>query len=304
MILEFGFLIFGLILLIKGSGYLIDSSTKIARHYNVSELVIGLTLVSLGTSLPEFAISVLAAFSGHNTISIGNAIGSNIYNILVLTGTLGLLTRYKFKNVDILQRDIVWLLITAIWITLIGVTGYIGREMGIFFISLYLIYLIYLYNHNKKNKTFCKSKLPQKVHYFLLLGAILIYIGAIITVNNAILVAELFGISEWIISASLLGAGTGFPETFVLLISMKKRKLKMGIGALIGSNIFNILIVLGVAAIINPISFNFFENIESFLFLMIASVFLTLVAIKGSIHKRTAVISIGLYFIYIALLFT
>ena len=303
MIIEFVLLLVGLSFLVKGADYLIDSATDIARHFGISELVIGLTLVSLGTSLPEFAVSSLAAFAGHAEISLGNVIGSNIYNIFIITALIGFLTRYHFKTIEILHRDIVWLLLTSVWVTLIAFSGVISREMGILFISLYLIYLVYLYNHNKKGSHIKEKNLTLKSYLIFILSLVLIYFGGRLTVTNAVIVAEFLGISKWVISATLIGAGTGFPETITSLVALKKRKLKMSVGNIIGSNIFNILIVLGASAVINPLIINFRENTISFLFALISAVFIALIAIKGSFHRKTAVIATLLYLTYLYLLF-
>jgi len=304
MLTVFLLFLLGLFFLIKGSGYLIDSSTHIARHFGISELVIGLTLVSLGTSLPEFAVSTVAALSKNSVISIANVIGSNIYNLFVLTALIGFVTRYHFKTVEILQRDIVWLLLTSIWIVLIAISGFINAEMGILFISLYLVYIIYLYKNGKEGRRKKESHPPLKIYFMFLLSFVLIYLGAKLTIDSAVLIARFFGLSEWVISASLLGAGTGFPETFTSLMALKRKKLKMGLGNIIGSNIFNILVVIGFSSIILPIQINFAQHFYSFFFLLLSSIFIALIAIKGSFHRKTALISIGLYLIYLYSLFS
>ena len=294
----------GLLLLVKGAEHLIESSAKIARHFGISELVIGLTLVSFGTSLPEFAIGTVSALQGEPIISIANVIGSNIYNLLVLTALIGFVTTYHFKTIEVLQRDIVWLLLSSIWITLIAFSGKITAETGILFISLYLIYTFYLYDTGEKTKTRKEDGVSWKTWTFLLISLILIYLGAELTVANAVKIAEIFKVSEWAVSAVLIGAGTGLPETATALMALKKKKLKMGIGNIIGSNIFNVLIVVGTTSLITPLVIDFASHFYSFLFLMLSSVLIALIAIKGSIHKKTAAVSIILYATYLYFIFS
>ncbi len=304
MVIQVIFLfIIGLLFLLKGAEKLIDSSIKIARHFGISELVIGLTLISFGTSLPEFAIGTISALQGEPVISIANVIGSNIYNLLVLTALIGFVTTYHFKTINILQRDIVWLLLTAIWLTAVAFNGTISVGVGVLFISSYLIYIYYLYDTGEKVKTRKRDGVTWKTYLALAVSIILIYLGAELTVTNAIELAKLLHISEWAISAGLIGAGTGLPETATAVVALRKKKLKIGVGNLIGSNIFNILIVAGVTSLITPMQVDFASHFYSFFFLMISSVLIALIAIRGSIRKKTAMVSITLYLIYLWLLF-
>ncbi len=296
-------LFIGLYLLVKGSDYLVESSSDIARHFGISELVIGLTLVSLGTSMPEFGVSIVASFCGHADVSLGNIVGSNIYNILVITGLIGFITRYHFKSSEILNRDIFWMLITSIWLTLTALDGYIGADVGVLFISSYLVYLIFLYNQNKEKKVVKEAAVTLKTYFLFLFSIILIYFGAKLTVENAILLADAFGFTKWAISASLIGAGTGFPETVTSLVALRKRKLKISLGNIIGSNVFNILVVVGFSSLASPLVFNFNEVVLSFVFMLVASVLLAFWAIKGSFHKKEALVAFCLYLLYLYLLY-
>ena len=288
MIIEILLLIFGLVLLIKGSEVFIKAASAIAKIAGVSELVIGLTLVSIGTSIPELASSIAAGIQGSSEIIIGNVVGSNIANIALVIGIGAIVLAIKTRR-DMLLRDGYIMLFVTFMFVIIAINGFIGRFEAIVLLLMYVAYILFLFDERKKKKG--SSYLIEYLMYFatfrylsfngnngkrdnnnkskkrwfatrrfllsfllLVLGGSGIILGAKILIDNAITIASMIGVSETIIGFSVVAIGTSLPELMVTLIAALKRHGDMAIGNILGSNIANILLIIGASGVLFGLS--------------------------------------------------
>lgn len=293
-------LILGLLLLIKGADFLIEASVKIAQHFGISELIIGITLVAIGTSLPELAISSFASLEGHAEISISNIVGSCIFNIFVIVGLIGISIRYRMKEKKILDRDAIWCMLAALWLTLMCYSGEITQAHGLVLLLAYFAYMSYIYLDIKAGKGIKVKVLERKHIIYLIVSIFALYAGGRLTVDHAANIASIMGISEWVIGATIISLGTSLPEAATSLMAIKRKKYELSLGNIIGSNVSNVFIVVGIAAMLNPLVIDFTKFALSFMFLILSSVFITVVLIRGTFHRKTAMIALTLYALFIA----
>jgi len=311
-------LIAGFLLLIKGAEYLINGASSLAKMLGVSELMIGLSVVAFGTSLPELLINVFAALENNASISLGNVIGSNIFNIFVILGILTLIGTLK------VQRSTIWkeipfallaTIVLAIFLNDVILNGYaenmLSRAEGLVLLSFFCIFVYYLYSlamaqRNGNAKGLSKTRTPVystgKTAGFLLIGLIGLFIGGRLTVDGAVIAARNIGISEFLISSTIIAMGTGLPELVASIMAALKRNMDMAVGNIVGSNIFNIFLVLGLTATINPLPFEDYANFDV-LFLVGTTIvlFLSIFTIKPHrIDKPEGIIFLLLYAAYAA----
>ncbi len=287
IIFDFLFVFISIIMLWKGADWLVDSAAEIAHSLKVSDLVIGLTVVAFGTSAPEFAVTISAAITGKSDISIGNVIGSNIFNLgFILGGTA--IIRPITTTPKLFYRDGFFLLITTalIFLLFFGFNGYDTNdsyskiEGGILF-SLLFFYVAFL---------FIKKDPPEEVHpkvanfksyILLLIGLFLIVFGGHLMVKHAIVIADHYNVPEWVIAVTIVAAGTSAPEFATSITAALKGRHGIAVGNLIGSDLFNLLGVLGLAGIISPLSPILLEqSIFGSVFLLVLMVGLTLFMIR------------------------
>jgi cation:H+ antiporter len=303
LLVQLALLLIGLGALVKGADVFVDASCRIARSIGVSELVVGLTLVAAGTSLPELAVSSLSALYGYADIAVANIVGSNIYNIFVIIGITGILVGHKIRDSRVLDRDAVWLLLASIIFVFLSVTGTIGREYGVLMLLLYAVYLATLYWHEKDAAgKRVKERLELATVALCLVGVAAVGIGGNLTVNSAVELARMLGVPEWLVGATIVAAGTSLPETVTSIVAVRKNKVELSLGNIIGSNIFNILFVIGAAAIIRPLTISFAAVAVDYMFMVGAAVFATLLLIRGRFHTKTGIVSLLAYVAYIAIL--
>lgn len=300
ILVSVGLLIVGIFLLVQGARYLIDSSSNIARSLGISELVIGLTIVAAGTSLPEFAISVLASAVEHTEISVSNVIGSNIYNICIIIGIIALFRKRIADHEEVMHRDIIALILATLVFTVVSYFGIINTTVSVLFLTVFVFYLVYLYANQKQLiKEYKKRMIPAK-DLVLFLGAMaVIYFGAKATVDGAVGIATFLVVPEWLIGATIIAAGTSLPETVVSIVALRKRKFYMSLGNIIGSNLFNILLVIGAASMFTTIVIDFARFFLDYVFLIIATVFISYVTLKRRFSQHTALFAFSLYVLYI-----
>jgi len=242
-----------ILIIAKGAAWLVDSAAKIARRFGISELVIGLTIVSMGTSAPEFGVTILAALRGMGDISVGNIVGSNIFNLGFILGGTAIVHSLK-TNRTIIRRDGAFLFFGTILLTALLWDLSLSRIEGYVLFSLLLVYLVYLY----WKKEALDSETPSgELHWWdpllLLLGIGMVLSGSHFMVESAVDLAKLFGISEWVIGATIVAAGTSAPEFATSLVAALRRHYGISVGNLIGSDIFNLFGVLGLAAILRDL---------------------------------------------------
>ncbi len=253
----------GLYFLIKGSDFFVEAASQIARSYKIPEIVIGLTLVSIGTSLPEFATDIYASIEGQAGIVVGDLVGSNITNISLVLGVAVLMLGTMPSPKAVVKRDALFMLgAFSIFagICFIG-EGNFGRIGGVVMIILMAGYLFYLFKNRdalaelgegeEHNEAVYSS--ISKAWLFLFLGVVLIFLGAKAMVDNVIFVAERFHMSKGLIAATIVAFGTSVPELAVTISSIRKGKKGIALGNIIGSCIFNLLLIMGLCALINPL---------------------------------------------------
>ena len=238
----------------KGATWLVDSASKIAKRLGISELVIGLTILALGTSAPEFAVSILAALKGVGNIAIGNIVGSNIFNLGFILGGTAIIHSLKTSRILIVRDGFFLLFGTFILLFFLWDLTLTKFEGGVLF-SLLILYLGYLYVKREPLET---KQVMGKMYWWdplmLIGGLAMVLVGAHFMVESAINLARYMGVSEWVIGATVIAAGTSAPEFATSLAAALRSRYAMSVGNLIGSDIFNLFGVLGVAGILNNIT--------------------------------------------------
>ena len=252
-------LIVGFLCLIKGADWFVDGASKLAGRFGIPQLVIGLTIVAMGTSLPEAAVSIQGALKGTAGIAVGNVWGSNIFNVLVILGVTALLAVLPLQRSTLFIEIPYMLFVTVAWL-LLGMCGMsISRVDGALLWVLFLVYLGYLWwltkRNEEQNATREEGWSVARCLLFLIIGGVLIVLGSDLTVDGACGLAEMAGISERVIGLTIVACGTSLPELVTSLVAAKKKHVDIAIGNIVGSNIFNILFVIGTASLITPIPF-------------------------------------------------
>ena len=306
LFIQIVFLVFGFVMLIKGADWFVDGASGIATKFGIPQLVIGLTIVAMGTSAPEAAVSISAAVSGNADITIGNIVGSNILNILIILGVSATITTISVAK-STMKYETPFMIAITIHLLLFGFDGKIGLIDGIILLAAFATYLTYLFIMAKKSKDEHNDKPEKKMNIikaivFTIIGLGLIILGSNVTVDAATKIAEAFGVSERFIGLTIVALGTSLPELFTSVSAARKGNADIAIGNIVGSNIFNILFVVGLSSIIIPVPFasNFiFDTIVA----IIAAVMLLLCCLKTKSLKRWAgilmLISYAVYFVII-----
>lgn len=247
----------GFVLLVKGADWFVDGASGIAAKLHIPQLVIGLTIVAMGTSAPEAAVSISAALKGSADITIGNIVGSNILNILIILGLASVIVPIAVAKSTILVDTPFMLLITGVLLAL-GWDETITFIDGLIMLLLFLVYLGYMLYMAKKGgeegEQIKELKLWQALLYTIL-GLVLIVLGADVAVDAATSLARIFGLSERFIGLTVVALGTSLPELFTSVTAARKGNADIAIGNIVGSNIFNILFVVGLSALIVPVPF-------------------------------------------------
>ena len=304
MILTLITLIIGFLFLVKGSDFLVDSSSEIARKLGISEFIIGVTIVAIGTSLPELASSMYAAFLGDTDIAVGNVVGSNIANIALVLGASALIMKIRTKE-KILTDDLVLLLGSAIIFTIILMHGTVKNYFGVLLLIIYVAYTIKLiidYRRNHRLVRPKKDKIKIKDIILVIIGSLGVVIGARLAIDSAINIATIFNITNRIIGLTLVALGTSLPELAISLNATLKKKAAIAIGNIAGSNAFNILGVIGLTSIIkdlpvNPLILHF--DVPIMLLLSFLLVFIW----EKDITRFEGLVLVSIYIAYLIMLF-
>lgn len=290
IIIELFLLAVGFGMLVKGADWFVDGSSGIATKFKIPQLVIGLTIVAMGTSAPEAAVSITAALKGSADITVGNIVGSNILNILIILGISSLITPLAVAKSTI-KVEIPFMIIITLLLLAIGYNGTIGLLEGILLLVVFLIYLGYLFLLAKKDKDKEEESIKEisvtKALIFTAIGLFFIVFGSNVTVDAATEIAKVLGLSERFIGLTIVALGTSLPELFTSVSAARKGNADIAIGNIVGSNIFNILFVIGISASIIPVPFA-----EGFRFdtivAVVAALILWLCPIKDNKLKRWA----------------
>ena len=291
----------GILFLVKGSDIFIDGAVGVAKKLGVSEHMIGLTLVAFATSLPELAVSSIASFNNAEGIAIGNVIGSNVANICLVLGIAALIMNLKTTKET--RRDAIFMTaVTFLLFAIIAFDGVVNRYDAAIFLIIYALFIFYLYRTHKENVEIEVEKGSYvKDIVLVILGAAGVMLGAHFLVESGVGIAELLGISDLVIGLTMVALGTSLPELASSVAAALKKKHGIAVGNVVGSNIINILLVLGVAGLINPIRAG---DVMHFTmpFLLLVSVIAAIFASR-KIGKKEGMFLLALYALFVIILF-
>ena len=305
-------IIIGFVLLIKGADFLVDGASGIAKKFHIPEIIIGLTIVSIGTSMPELFVSITSAIDGYSDMALGNVIGSNLCNLLLILGLSSLIKPVDFQEETRKYEIPMCLLFTIILMIFSNTSGGISRIEAVILLVLFVLFIAYtIYMGKKKSKE--DSKVVEEKNknktikniILIILGIVGLKFGGDFVVNNAVNIAQMFNISEKVISLTILAIGTSLPELVTSVTAAIKGNSDIAIGNIIGSNIFNILLILGVSSVIKPITFNSSYNMDLSI-LCISMVILALFPIippKNKMSRANGLIYVLMYGAYMGMLF-
>ncbi|MFC1551243.1 calcium/sodium antiporter [Candidatus Latescibacterota bacterium] len=306
MIIPLLLLVAGSVLLVKGADMLVDGGSGIALKSGVSELVVGLTIVAFGTSAPELTVSLTAAFQGSGDLCFGNVVGSNIANIALILGVTAVLSPVAV-NPNLIKWELPFMLIISAITMYVGYTREAGLIVGIVFLLLFAYYIFHCF----KSQAYAPDIYDEKAHktypvLFLMIvaGIAGLGIGGNLFVDGAIKIAVKLGVSEAVIALTVVAFGTSLPELFTSVIASFKKQADISLGNIVGSNIFNILLVIGATATIRPfkITPDPYLNKVGMPFMMIAALLLVPFALVGkTISRIEGAVFVALYCVSIAL---
>lgn len=297
-------LVVGFVMLIKGADWFVDGAAGIAARFGIPQLVIGLTIVAMGTSAPEAAVSITAALTGNAGITIGNVLGSNILNVLLILGITSVIITVPVQKSTV-KWEMPFMHVITIVLAFLGFTGgrierWEGMVLWIFFF-IYFVYLIRMAKNGTEEEEEEMHPLWQQL-LMLLVGIACIVIGSDLTVDNATIIAAKLGMDDRLIGLTIVAFGTSLPELVTSVTAAKKGKADIAIGNIVGSNVFNILFVVGTTALITPVAFKTGFIVDSAVTLA-AGLFLWIAVMKENKLKRPAgvvmLLGYALYFIYL-----
>lgn len=298
-------LILGFVLLSKGADVLVDGASAVARKFNIPEIVIGLTIVACGTSAPEAAVSISSVINGATGVGVGNILGSNIANILLILGVSALISNLYVQKNTVLY-EIPFVAFVSLLLMFFGWQyGMVSRVAAMILCALFVLFLFYLYiisKNQKDNMSPHENMQVWKMVSFVIFGIAALIIGAKLTVNSAVDIARALNISERVIGLTVIAFGTSLPELITCIVAAIKKCSDIVIGNIIGSNIFNILFVLGITGVIRPIPFENVFLVDS-AWGIVATVLLLIFVLRDRIlTKSKGIIFLILYAIYVTTL--
>ncbi|MBQ8856958.1 MAG: calcium/sodium antiporter [Lachnospiraceae bacterium] len=295
-------LLIGFVLLIKGADLFVDGSSSIAGILKVPSVIIGLTIVAMGTSAPEAAVSINAGLAGNSDISLGNIVGSNIFNLLVVIGACAVIFPAN-ANEDILKRDLWWNIGVSVLLLITIMDGNLSRLEGIIFLAVFIFYLGLMVRSAMKNRI---EETPMDVLplwkslLFVVIGLAAVVFGGDLVVDNASLIAKTWGMSDTLVGLTIVAIGTSLPELVTSITASKKGDSGIALGNAVGSCLFNILFILGMASTLTPIN-AVPELIIDTAILIVVTILILVVAKTGKKTNRVeGIICVAAYIIYTA----
>lgn len=300
-------LIVGFLLLIKGADFFVEGSAAVAKKLRVPTMIIGLTIVAMGTSAPECAVSIAASIKGSNAMAISNVVGSNIFNLMVVCGFCALFTPL-IVHAKTLKREFPFSVLAAIIMLIAGFIGMtLGRIDGVILLVLFAFFLAWMVKSALKARANAEDIEEENVKdlgnlqclLYIIGGIIAIVIGGDLVVDSATEIARTFGLSENLIGLTIVAFGTSLPELVTSAVAAKKGEVDMALGNVIGSNIFNILLVAGIAATVSPMAF-LMENVIDLVILIVMSIVVwSFASTKKKIGRAEGVFMLIIYVAYI-----
>ena len=305
-------LVIGFVFLVKGADFFVEGSSSVAKRFNVPSLIIGLTIVAMGTSLPETAVSVTASLVDNNALAVSNAVGSNIFNLMVVIGFCAVMTPVAVDR-QTLKRDFPFSVLCAVLLLALGFIGMeLGHVDGAILLVLFAVYIIVLVRIALKHKNSgvaveeegeIKLLSMSRSLIYIVLGGASIAVGGDMVVDSASRIAIDFGMSQTLVGLTIVSIGTSLPELVTSIVAARKNEVDMALGNAIGSNIFNFLMVLGIASAISPIAF-ITENIIDIIILIVFSIVVWIMAwTKTKLNKGEGLIMLALYIAYAVYIF-
>lgn len=298
--LNYILLFVGFVMLIKGADAFVESSSGIAKKFNIPPIIIGLTIVAMGTSAPELSVSVQSAMAGMNDISIANVVGSNIFNLLVVLGISSCIGKLKINN----YKDVIEMLLISVMLLLCCIFGSLTRLEGIVLLLMFASYITDLVRKAiKENVKYeeVEGKQRSTITTIVLgvIGLFAIIIGGDLVVDAASAIAQQLGMSENLIGLTIVALGTSLPELVTSVVATKKGELDIATGNVIGSNIFNILLILGTSAVISPMAVSTFAIYDMLFMIFTVLVFILLTFKDKVLTKAKGIPLVVLYIVYI-----
>jgi cation:H+ antiporter len=314
MLLNLILLVVGFIALVKGADFFVDGSASLAKVFRVPSLIIGLTIVAFGTSAPELAVSTTAALSGSNEIAISNVVGSNMFNLLVVLGACALFHTVPGSK-EIIKRDFPFSIIVTILVLAFSVSsvvfsgnlfavnvadnaGVIGHLEGIVLLILFVLYILYLIHAAKKNKTEESDEelMPVwKCILLILVGLALIVGGGQAVVYSAKEIARALGMTETLIGLTVVALGTSLPELVTSVVAARKNETGLAVGNVIGSNIFNLMLILGVSSALHPVAVNFASFFDLIILILMSVITYCFLVTKKELNRPEGIVMILIY---------
>lgn len=301
-------LLLGFIIIIKGSDMLVDGSVNLAKFLKIPTLVIGLTIVAIATGVPEIAISISSSLKGSNGLLLGNLLGSNIFNILFILGLIAIIKPLYIKK-EIILKNYAFALLSCLVLFIISYDIYFGdslvnlitRTEGILLLCFagIFLYSTVLGATLDKNIKAEKGKFSFKDILYIVVGIILIGLSAEVIVNSAVNISKWLGIGEDLIGLTIIAVGTNLPELVTSIVAVRKGEVDIAIGNLVGTNIYNIFLILGLAATINPITISSNAFIDIIVLAITSFIVYIFIQHKKDINRKEGIIMILLYIIYI-----
>ena len=300
-VLQIVFLALGFFLLVKGADWFVDGASGLARKLGIPQLVIGLTIVAMGTSLPEAAVSISAALRGNAEITIGNIVGSNILNILIILGVTALIATLKVADSTV-RYEIPFMIVVTFVLLWLGYTGgQVTWLEGVILWVLFLLYLRYLYMMAKKGKEEereAEQLSTAKIIGLILAGVVMIVAGSNFAVEGASNLAKALGISQRFIGLTIVAFGTSLPELVTSVSAARKLNADIAIGNIVGSNIFNILFIVGTTALITPVTFASGFVVDTLIAAAVGILLFVCVARTKELRKKAGIVMLLAYILY------
>lgn len=309
--MEVIWLLVSLVILYFGAEWLVSGASSFAARLGVSPLIIGLTIVSVGTSAPELVVSVKAAMNGQSALSIGNVLGSNLFNIGIILGISAIIYPLAIKR-QLLKFDAPVMVLTSALFFVLFLDGKISSVEAFLFVFLFVAYMAYLFVASLKNKNRAgqgEEIIKQYKHWavdvlLIVLGLAGLVYGSNLLVDNAIVIAQKLGMSEALIGLTIVAAGTSMPELATSVVAALKKRSDIAIGNVVGSNIFNLLLILGVAGVIYPIETPDINIMDSLFVVGISALLWFFMKIGTRVRRWQGAIFLGVYLVYFLIKFT
>ncbi len=300
-------LLVGFVLLIKGADFFVEGSSSVAKLLKVPSVIIGLTIVAMGTSAPEAAVSITAGMAGSNAIALGNVIGSNIFNLLMVLGLCAVVNKVPVEK-SFITRDYPMAIGASALLLIFGITGGVLSQMeGVIFLVLFAAFIAFMVYSALKNREEAEEEIkvlsPLMSLIYIVGGLAAVVFGGDLVVDSATQIATAWGLSENFIALTIVAMGTSLPELVTSLVASRKGECGLAVGNVVGSNLFNILLVLGASCALTPIAVSAESILDIAVSIGVHAVMLLFCATGKHINRKEGLAAVAIYFAYMVSLF-